>query len=349
MAWPCISRVCCLARFWNQFDKSDLSVPLTIQSYSDIGEQEVRSVAKQVSNEHQHPPGPEPPGAADGPGTRGSFRARREPSYKPREDYQPPGVPFPSVTQYKQDFKPWPIPRKENFPWISNGGGAADSPGEREERGRGQRWGGQQGTEERKTSSYRRVVSLLTQFSSSRQEYRPWTGVKPAKSARRNPPAQYSSPGTEATHVPRETSYQAAYSGEGHRSAGLHQGEHIIPPASTNVQPAVPLPVPAALPAGTPSPSGLQQSILPERTELGGPTKGEVSNVVRPKEPSRAKQRFSNGFTGGATGLNCSTLLLKVIFTHLPSGLLLLERLRKVIQHSVPKQLKVTQLFKTGH
>uniref|UniRef100_A0A671P5J7 MAP6 domain containing 1 n=1 Tax=Sinocyclocheilus anshuiensis TaxID=1608454 RepID=A0A671P5J7_9TELE len=51
MAWPCISRVCCLARFWNQFDKSDLSVPLTIQNYSDIGEQEVRSVTKLVSTE----------------------------------------------------------------------------------------------------------------------------------------------------------------------------------------------------------------------------------------------------------------------------------------------------------
>ncbi|CAG07694.1 unnamed protein product, partial [Tetraodon nigroviridis] len=40
MAWPCISRVCCLARFWNQLDKSDLSVPLTIQNYSEITEQE---------------------------------------------------------------------------------------------------------------------------------------------------------------------------------------------------------------------------------------------------------------------------------------------------------------------
>uniref|UniRef100_A0A667XDJ7 MAP6 domain containing 1 n=1 Tax=Myripristis murdjan TaxID=586833 RepID=A0A667XDJ7_9TELE len=131
MAWPCISRVCCLARFWNQFDKSDLSVPLTIQNYSDIAEQEVRS------------------------------------------DYHPPGVPFPSVTQYKQDFKPWPIPRKENFPWISNGGSRADSVsdspvntyhnanqaqgerGEREERGRGQKWGDQQETGAGKTSSYR--------------------------------------------------------------------------------------------------------------------------------------------------------------------------------------------------
>uniref|UniRef100_A0A8D2ISQ3 MAP6 domain containing 1 n=1 Tax=Varanus komodoensis TaxID=61221 RepID=A0A8D2ISQ3_VARKO len=38
MAWPCISRVCCLARFWNQLDKSDLAVPLTIHNYSDIEE-----------------------------------------------------------------------------------------------------------------------------------------------------------------------------------------------------------------------------------------------------------------------------------------------------------------------
>lgn len=180
MAWPCISRVCCLARFWNQFDKSDLSVPLTIQNYSDIGEQEVRSVTKQVAASDRAPgnsfstPDLRVAGAqqepVDGPGPRRSFRARREPSYKPREDYHPPGVPFPSVTQYKQDFKPWPIPRKENFPWISNGGGrvegAPDSspvnshhiqaqPGDREERGRGPRWGEQQGVEERRTSSYR--------------------------------------------------------------------------------------------------------------------------------------------------------------------------------------------------
>ena len=52
---------------------------------------------------------------------------------------------------------------------------------------------------------------------------------------------------------------------------------------------------------------------------------------------------------GKATDLNCSVLLPKVIFAHLPCGLLLLGHLRKVIQHSVPKQLKVTQLFKTGH
>ncbi|XP_060900541.1 microtubule-associated protein 6 homolog [Labrus mixtus] len=294
MAWPCISRVCCLARFWNQFDKSDLSVPLTIQNYSDIGEQEVRSVTKQVSASDPRAATGSPRAPADGTGTRGSFKARKETSYKPREDYHPPGVPFTSVTQYKQDFKPWPIPRKENFPWISNGGSRADSvsdspgnsyhPGEREERGRGQRWGEQQGTEERKTSSYR-------------QEYRPWTGVKPAKSARKNPPAQYSSPGTEATEVPRETSYQAAYSGELHsRNTGLHQGEHVIPSASTNIQPAaVPPPIPAALPAGSPqTPSSLQQNILPERTELGVMTRGE-ENLVRTKLTPNPSAIFQGG------------------------------------------------------
>lgn len=171
MAWPCISRVCCLARFWNQLDKSDLSVPLTIQNYSEIAELEVRSVARQVPT---HDPdlraaGGSPRAQIDGPVTRVSSRARKEPSYKPREDYHPPELPFPSVTQYKQDFKPWPIPRKENFPWISNGessradscpdsaqSGSQSRTQAGEERARlGQRWGGQEGVEEKRTSSYR--------------------------------------------------------------------------------------------------------------------------------------------------------------------------------------------------
>ncbi|XP_057620776.1 MAP6 domain-containing protein 1 [Chionomys nivalis] len=35
MAWPCISRLCCLARRWNQLDRSDVAVPLTLHGYSD--------------------------------------------------------------------------------------------------------------------------------------------------------------------------------------------------------------------------------------------------------------------------------------------------------------------------
>lgn len=266
MAWPCISRVCCLARFWNQFDKSDLSVPLTIQNYSDIAEHEVRSVTKQITASGRAPANDysSPPRAcrsiaahADAPEPRGSFRTRREPSYKPREDYYPPGAPFPSVTQYKQDYKPWPIPRKDNFPWISNGT-SADSPyrGNRDEG-----VPGQPRTEPSPTSSYR-------------QEYRPWTGVKPAKSSRKNLPVHCATPGTEATHVAPETSYQAAYSGDSHKAAGPSQGHSVIPSASSNVQIA---------PSYTSS--STQHSALPEGEE----------HLVRTKLPPNPSAVFQGG------------------------------------------------------
>ncbi|XP_008828887.1 MAP6 domain-containing protein 1 [Nannospalax galili] len=40
MAWPCISRLCCLARRWNQLDRSDVAVPLTLHSYSHLESEE---------------------------------------------------------------------------------------------------------------------------------------------------------------------------------------------------------------------------------------------------------------------------------------------------------------------
>ncbi|XP_063075638.1 microtubule-associated protein 6 homolog [Engraulis encrasicolus] len=217
MAWPCITRVCCLARFWNQFDKSDLSVPLTIQNYSDISDQEVRSVTKQLTdraprNDYvttDHRNSPTVPGGGGGGGNRRSCRGRTEPSYRPREDYQPPGVPFTSVTQYKQDYKPWPIPKKDNFPWIGNGGKGetlTESPinnhshtsqprVEREDRGR-QKWG----------------EPTVGTTSSYRQEFRPWTGARPSRPAQRRPTCL--SPGLDGPGAPPPaTSYQVAFSG----------------------------------------------------------------------------------------------------------------------------------------
>lgn len=128
-------------------------------------------------------------------------------------------------------------------------------------------------------TQYYTILYILMHPSSTRQEYRPWTGVRPAKSARKNPTTQYSSPGTEATHIPRETSYQAAYSGEVHRSIGLHQVEHIIPSAASNIQPVtVPQPIPPTLQAG--GSLGPQQVIPPARTEPSGTPKGEVSKDI---------------------------------------------------------------------
>ncbi|KAM9003555.1 MAP6 domain-containing protein 1 isoform 1-T1 [Sarcophilus harrisii] len=89
MAWPCISRVCCLARRWNQLDRSDVAVPLTVHSYSDI-------------EDPPPPPGPPPPG--------------------------PPGSPGPPLTQYQRDFgaprrDPQPWPRPGPGPGPGPGGG----------------------------------------------------------------------------------------------------------------------------------------------------------------------------------------------------------------------------------
>ncbi|XP_051985131.1 MAP6 domain-containing protein 1 [Xyrauchen texanus] len=222
MAWPCISRVCCLARFWNQFDKSDLSVPLTIQNYSDITEHEVQSVTKLVSTEQAPSIDFDSPTARDSAGVRRPHRGRTEASYKPREDYHPPGVPFQSVTQYKQDYKPWPIPKKDNFPWISNGGKSGaltDSPVngypndtnqlrvERKERSGRQRGG--------------------DQISSYRQEYQHWSGARPSKSAQKRP--TFLSTGTGEPQP--ETSYQAAFSTDTHRHSNgvLETSTHTQP------------------------------------------------------------------------------------------------------------------------
>lgn len=79
MAWPCISRLCCLARRWNQRDRSDVAVPLTLHSYSDLDSEE---------------PGP---GAA-----------------APRTGAPPAGARAPDRdvprTQYQRDFCAWPAP-----------------------------------------------------------------------------------------------------------------------------------------------------------------------------------------------------------------------------------------------
>eukprot|EP00061_Rhincodon_typus_P018419 g47585.t1 len=114
-----------------QLDKSDLSVPLTVQHYSEVIEQEVRSVAQQVlpdtSLPSNPPQAPEPrgePADVQESVSKHDFRSwkvRKEASCKPRREYQPSEVPFSSDTQYKLDFKAWPIPRKENYPWLKAG------------------------------------------------------------------------------------------------------------------------------------------------------------------------------------------------------------------------------------
>ncbi|KAL0966479.1 hypothetical protein UPYG_G00295760 [Umbra pygmaea] len=298
MAWPCISRVCCLARFWNQFDKSDLSVPLTIQNYSDIADKEVRSVTKQVPTDRvlshnystpDHRGSSQTPG--DAPETRRSFRGRREPNFKPREDYHQPDVPFSSVTQYKQDYKPWPIPKKENFPWINDGKGGdvgVDSPnashtgedeGERDKDQLGRQKWGDHGTGTAKTSY--------------RQEYQPWTGARPAKTARKQrPPAPYASPRLGISHLPNQTSYQAAYNGA--RGAFKNSELHHSTTKSNNVpQTNATLPPPYSTSANPPT-TRFQPNSLTDRSDLTTQSSGE-EQLVRTKLSPNPSAVFQSG------------------------------------------------------
>ncbi|TRY81719.1 hypothetical protein DNTS_031309 [Danionella cerebrum] len=133
MAWPCISRACCMARFWSQLDKADIAVPLVFTKYSDVSEMQhlhftqpapklaietqplrneldVATKAPPVREEHIH-----------GSVMRQDFkhwRVRPEPSCKPKNEYHGPEVPFNNETQYQKDFKPWPIPKRGDHPWI---------------------------------------------------------------------------------------------------------------------------------------------------------------------------------------------------------------------------------------
>lgn len=141
MAWPCISRACCMARFWNQLDKADIAVPLVFTKYTDVSE--MQHIQLQPSF---HPPQARvaietQPSRADtslAKATRGPrrcvseervcssvmredfkhWKVRPEPSCKPRNEYHEPETPFNTETQYQKDFKPWPIPKRYDHPWI---------------------------------------------------------------------------------------------------------------------------------------------------------------------------------------------------------------------------------------
>lgn len=130
MAWPCISRACCMARFWNQLDKADIAVPMVFTKYSDMSEMQHLHLQQPAPKETQplhsdHDAVTKGP-AAQEENTSGSvmrqdfkhWNVRPEPSCKPKNEYHSPEVPFNKETQYQKDFKPWPIPKRGDHPWI---------------------------------------------------------------------------------------------------------------------------------------------------------------------------------------------------------------------------------------
>ncbi|MEE6473188.1 hypothetical protein FKM82_009885 [Ascaphus truei] len=147
MAWPCITRACCLARFWNQLDKGDIAVPLVFTKYSELTEQQHHAHLQQsqarlssaiietqpsvVEADYGVPTGstkdfPQQLGSVLGKEHSGSvmrqdykaWNVKPEPSCKPKSEYHPSETPFRQETQYQKDFKAWPIPRRGDHPWI---------------------------------------------------------------------------------------------------------------------------------------------------------------------------------------------------------------------------------------
>lgn len=142
MAWPCITRACCINRFWSELDKGDIAVPLVFTKYSDVADaqhlphhpQPRQKRAGAIAIETQPHPGEQeaekaPPAAGAAAAKDGSaasvmrqdFKAwnvRPEPSCKPRNEYHPSATPFNNETQYQKDYKAWPMPKKHDHPWI---------------------------------------------------------------------------------------------------------------------------------------------------------------------------------------------------------------------------------------
>ncbi|NWW15393.1 MAP6 protein, partial [Falcunculus frontatus] len=148
MAWPCITRACCIARFWNQLDKADIAVPLVFTKYSEATEhpaapapppRPAAPIETQPGGEAAAGAGggePAPGPARPGPALHASPPAdsvmrhdykpwkvqRPEPSCKPKSEYQPSDTPFEKETQYQKDFRAWPIPKRGDHPWIPKPG-----------------------------------------------------------------------------------------------------------------------------------------------------------------------------------------------------------------------------------
>lgn len=124
-----------MARFWNQLDKADIAVPLVFTKYSDVSEMQHLHLQQPAQKQPHAVPIETQPLHSDhdavtkGPKeevTGGSvmrqdfkhWKVRPEPSCKPRNEYHCPDVPFNNETQYQKDFKPWPIPKRGDHPWI---------------------------------------------------------------------------------------------------------------------------------------------------------------------------------------------------------------------------------------
>lgn len=167
-----------------------------------------------------------------------AWKVRPEPSCKPRNEYQPSPTPFITETQYQKDYKPWPIPKKNDHPWIPKSaemdGGPEKSELEEKVHEKEIKATQRAPSEERKAAVEkvdpqvntevssgqrkgraaadalnRQIKEVMTTSSSYRTEFKAYKDVKPTKPIKA--PSQYKPPGEETS---LETSYSATYKGQ---------------------------------------------------------------------------------------------------------------------------------------
>uniref|UniRef100_U3FM34 MAP6 domain-containing protein 1 n=1 Tax=Callithrix jacchus TaxID=9483 RepID=U3FM34_CALJA len=149
MAWPCISRLCCLARRWNQLDRSDVAVPLTLHGYSDLDSEE---------------PGP------------GGAASRR---IQPPEGARDRGRDVP-LTQYQRDFGVWTAPAGPRDVPPGRGPGT----GGRRDKSSAPRTPGARGVYVLPVGDADAAAAATTSY---RQEFQAWTAVMPSRPTKAKP------------------------------------------------------------------------------------------------------------------------------------------------------------------
>ncbi|XP_071990015.1 microtubule-associated protein 6 isoform X4 [Engystomops pustulosus] len=272
MAWPCVTRACCIARFGNKQDKGDIAVPLMFSKYSEVTDgphpsQQPRPGSAAIETQPYY--GGQSRSSRDFSrrleSTRGSvmrqdfkpWKSTPEQSCKPRSEYLPSEAPLERETQYKKDYRSWPIPRQDDHPWIPKPiqGPVYIPPVEDrkkkdlmgsilppvEKRLIDAEVAGRVAiaynvtpeilvsvVEETKIIQHREKLTSANPMSkeaantlqsqgkqdkgassSYRNEFRPWTDVKPVKPIKARP--QYHPPEEKVVH---ETSYKATFKGE---------------------------------------------------------------------------------------------------------------------------------------
>ncbi|XP_028939491.1 LOW QUALITY PROTEIN: microtubule-associated protein 6 homolog, partial [Antrostomus carolinensis] len=135
---PCITRACCIARFWNQLDKADIAVPLVFTKYSEATEHptapsshprptapiDTQPGAEAAGGGEREPrPGPVPHASPPADSVmRHDYKPWKVQRPEPKSEYQPSDTPFEKETQYQKDFRAWPIPKRGDHPWIPKPG-----------------------------------------------------------------------------------------------------------------------------------------------------------------------------------------------------------------------------------